>query len=68
MYFIYFEWRYKSYYSNYEIIIRFRCINWWSYWDSKARNKNQEGGFLGDLLPPLAASLLGSIIFLVVKV
>ena len=27
--FIYFEWRYR----------RFECINWWSYWNSKAWNK-----------------------------
>ena len=38
-----------------KIIRRFGCINWWSYWNSKTRKK-QEGGFLGALLLPLVAS------------
>ena len=41
------------------MILRFGCINWWSYWNSKTWNKKkQKGRFLGALLAPLAASLV----------
>ena len=43
-----------------------RCINSWSYWNSKTWNnnnkKNQERGFLGAFLAPLAASLVQPVI------
>ena len=67
VYFIYFEWKYEWYYQNYWIIRRFRHINWWSYWNSKNKIKEQEGEFIGTFLALLGALLLQSLIFSVVK-
>ena len=50
-----------------KIIRRFRCINWWSYWNSEKWNKKQKGGFFRALLASLAASLVQSVIYPVVK-
>ena len=50
-----------------KIIKRFKCINWWYYWNSKTWNKKQEGGYLPALLAPLAASLVQPVISSVVK-
>ena len=65
----FFKWRFEWYYYNRKVIKRFGYINWWSYWNSKTRNKKKkkEGGFLGALLAPLAASIVQPVISSVVK-
>ena len=49
-----------------KIIRRFRCINWWNYWNNIKLEK-KTGGFLGSLLASLAASLIQPMISSVVK-
>ena len=64
---LYFEQIYKWCYKNHKIIRRFRCIDWWTYWNGKTWIKKQ-GRFLGALLALLAASLVQLVIPSAVKV
>ena len=40
---------------------KIKCINWWSYWNSKTWNKKPDHGFPATLLAPMAGSLIAPV-------